>query len=104
MLQVLQWPSCLQEKGFETHILDLFGNAVSFSLLLPLKVKVVLVARRKEKLAEVNGKMMIPTVFIASKGLEIFYSEMAKWYREQENTENQYTIDALALSTHSDNT
>ena len=27
MLQVLQWPSCLQEKGFETHILDLFGNA-----------------------------------------------------------------------------
>ena len=58
MLQVLQWPSCLQEKGFETHILDLFGNAGSFSLLLPLKVKVVLVARRKEKLAEVNDKMV----------------------------------------------
>ena len=58
MLQVLQWPSCLQEKGFETHILDLFGNIGSFSLLLSLKVKVVLVARRKEKLAEVNDKMV----------------------------------------------
>ena len=29
MLQVLQWPSCLQEKGFETHILDLFGKFFS---------------------------------------------------------------------------
>ena len=96
MLQVLQWPSCLQEKGFETHILDLFGNIGSFSLLLSLKVKVVLVARRKEKLAEVNGKMMIPTVFIASKGLEIFYSEMAKWYREQENV--NVNVDDLLLS------